>query len=150
MAQVADFGLSQPMTEMAFDGIGTLSCMPPELIRGDVITNWEAVDSFGVGCIAHDLAHINTEAPAEEGSSGDGEPALTEHDDRMAVAALLAAARPSAELLHARPVDARVLEPLARVIVLCLAVDPDARPNMTAVRSMLTHNDAAAWLGRAR
>ena len=121
--------------------------MPPELIRGDVITDWEAVDSYGVGCIAHDVAHVNiffVAAAADEGSTGGARPALTEHDDRMAAAALLAAARPDAETLHARPVDAHVPQPLARVVALCLSVDPEARPNMAAVRAMLTRDDDAA------
>ena len=143
-AQVADFGLSQYTTDTvptdSSDPVGTLSVMAPELIRGDVIASWQAVDSYGVGCIAHDVAHINTGGTAPALSPDDGSVDSADEQNRgLSVAALMAAAFPGSE--HAtrlRPVDARVPQLLARVIHTCLAEDPSARPDMTAVRRMLS------------
>lgn len=116
--------------------------MPPELIRGDAVSSWEAVDSYGVGCIAHDVTHINTgaAAPAAREAGGDDHtlPSEWAQEKRMAAAALLAAARPGSDKSLVRAVDPCVPTVLASVIQLCLADDPHARPSMTAVRAMLT------------
>ena len=40
---------------------GTPRFMAPEVALAQVITNWEAIDVYGYGCIVHDCAHTNTD-----------------------------------------------------------------------------------------
>ena len=63
--KVCDLGFSssQNDTQSRRRG-GTPAYMAPEVAREQLISNYEAVDCYGFGCIAHDVAHVNTDAEA--------------------------------------------------------------------------------------
>ena len=117
----------------------------PEVARGLPISRPTAIDTFGLGIVLHDLAHLGLAAqPAGatmlSGSTGGA---------------------PMAHVLYARAnadfavrMGAHVPPPLAELTTQCLAVDPTARPESGAVRAQLlllappshgwTWSDAAA------
>ena len=127
--RVSDFGLSTlPVAERTRVG-GTPTFMAPEVALEQLIDNWQAIDSYGFGRIAHEVAHVNTSL-ADDGSYFTRRDALP-------------------PLPHGREVDARtrasfavvtaahVPPPLAEIIADCVAILPDTRPSMTQLRERL-------------
>ena len=107
---------------------GTPQYMAPEVARGLTIKRPTAIDTFGLGVVLHDLAHLGAAdqppgAGAPSGSTGGA---------------------PFAHVLYARStkdfatsIGAHVPPPLAAIAASCLAVDPEARPESGAVRAQL-------------
>ena len=108
---------------------GTPQYMAPEVARGLPILRPTAIDTFGLGVVLHDLTHIGL---AEQPAGGAG------------VFSGSTGGAPIAHVLYARSnsnfattIGAHVPPPLAAVASSCLAVDPAARPECSAVRAQL-------------
>lgn len=136
--KVADFSISS--RKGATGGLacaGTLAFMAPEVARGELVEDWEAVDAYGFGCIAHDTAHANT------GGSGAvlGDAGSTAGRDGIQVLV-------NRELAgYARVVAPHVPAPLAALTAACLTVDPAARPRLAEARVRLAgmQQASAMW-----
>ncbi len=153
--KVCDFGLSSmkgAWPHAGDDVHGTPRYMAPEVARGQEIISWEAVDAYGFGWIAHDVAHENTDAGAAQrlAEAGvDARSSLTQTVSAATVAAW-AAIRVMMERERAgyeSTVDARVPPPLAALLTACLAVEPQQRPSLPQIRAHLVElrTMAADW-----
>ena len=107
---------------------GTPQYMAPEVARGLTITRPTAIDTFGLGVVMHDLAHLGIAAQP----AGSGMPSGS------------TGGAPFAHVLYTRAssdfqirLGAHVPPPLAALITSCLAVDPAVRPESGAVRAQL-------------
>ena len=107
---------------------GTPQYMAPEVARGLTITRPTAIDTFGLGVVMHDLAHLGLAGQAATQAAPSGS----------------TGGAPLAHVLYARArsdfvvrVAAHVPPPLAALINNCLAVDPATRPESGAVRAQL-------------
>ena len=105
---------------------GTPAFMAPEVARQEAIQLYEAVDVYGFGCIALDVAQL-------EQSSGSGSPADPPTADVPALHAMLHRLRAN----FAVTVRPSVPAPLATLIHDCLAISPALRPGMTDVGQRL-------------
>jgi serine/threonine protein kinase len=132
--RVSDFGLSIfPSVASRPLQVGTPIYMAPEMASGEPISDWKAVDSYGFGNIALDCAQSVTRQSAAAGQS-----AVTVTDMTMRISALLRG--DSAELdgrakeQYQVHVGEEVPPRLARLILACLELRPEARPSLAGVR----------------
>jgi len=136
--KVADFSISS--RKGAAGGLacaGTLAFMAPEVARGELVEDWEAVDAYGFGCIAHDTAHANTGGPGAV--LGDAISTAGRDGIQVLVNRELAG--------YARAVSPHVPTPLAALTAACLTVDPAARPSLAEARMQLAgmQQASATW-----
>jgi LPXTG-motif cell wall-anchored protein len=139
VAKVADFGVSWvARAELAAKPLlhGTPRYMAPEVARGQPITNSKAIDTYGVGMVMYDVAHINT---APGAADADGAPDAA----RNGLQTLLA--RESAGFAVA--FAPHVPQPLRDLMRTALAVAPNDRPGLSQLRVRLEALtvQAAAW-----
>ena len=137
--KVADFSISA--RKGAAGGLasaGTPAYMAPEVARGELVQDLEAVDCYGFGCIVHDTAHVNTGGPgvvlgeaASSSASLNGIQVLIKRE--------LAG--------YERVVSPHVPAALAALTSACLAVCPAARPRLAAARVQLAgmQQEANTW-----
>lgn len=147
--KIADFGLSFLATGATTRiGKGTPAYCAPEVARALPITNEPAIDVYGLGCILHDVAHINTDndAPRRLRAEGvaSGDQALTDvatletrqrlwEGNSKAIQILV-----SREAADYQPVFASRVPPSIRSIIQAtLATQPDMRPSAAWVRTQL-------------
>ena len=105
---------------------GTPHYMAPEVARGLPIAKPTASDPFGVGVVIHDLAHLGVGAASAEDAASAGSATLPER--------VLYARAASGFAVR---LDAHVPQPLATLLLACLAVDPEVRPTSGAIRQQL-------------
>ena len=130
-SQLCDFGLSRvlPVLASTVTQAGTPQYMAPEVARGLPILRPTAIDAYGLGVVLHDLTHVGVvEQPAAGGGVLSGS----------------TGGAPMAHVLYKRAntdfattIGAHVPPPLAALASSCLAVDPAARPESSAVRAQL-------------
>jgi serine/threonine protein kinase len=131
---------------------GTPAYMASEIARQQRITRWEAVDVYGFGCIAHDVAHANTAPPDAPAAArrasldaqqpvGGGSAGSNWNAVQVLVQRELAG--------YVRHVAAHVPHALAALTHACLTVDTAARPSMGDARAALApmEAEAHAWGG---
>ena len=158
--KLCDLGISN----VRFVRVGTPKYMAPEMVRHpERITNFMAVDAWGLGVTLLEMAHTGTEGAA--GAAGAA--SSPEHTTRgasttalsggtagagggnsiggvFATARLLVARQAANFAVHVQP---RVPQPLARLITDATALDPAARPTAKAILTAL-HDmapQAAGW-----
>ena len=139
-ARVADFGLSAWVAAAGHAGlqrVGTPGYLAPEVARGELVTDWLAVDSYGVGLIAMDVAH----ATCRGGRATSARSLSSILDDDLHCSHLL---RGESLVLETREregyrveVDGSVDVRLADLIRACTQVAPGDRPKLTAIREVL-------------
>ena len=136
--KVADFSISsrKGATGMSASA-GTPAFMAPEVARGVLVDDWEAVDAYGFGCIMHDTAHANTGGPTVALDDGGSMTGLT--GIQVLVKRELAG--------YERSVAPHVPAPLAVLTAACLNVDPAARPRLAEARVQLAamQEASATW-----
>jgi len=105
--------------------------MSPEVARRETILNWEAIDSYGFGVIAHNVAHTNT-------LSDDSVASMPSFSFSVAGSWLLRGSSRAASELDSRDFTAvvadNVPDRLARLIYSCLEVSPALRPQLFGIR----------------
>ncbi len=152
--KVADFGVS--WVAASRDGAarrmtrGTPRYMAPEVARGLAISNSKAIDAYGMGTVLHDLAHVNTDAGAPArlqgvvgggggGGGGAGGAASSGGETSGASGPVSSAQvlfqRESSN--YVREFAAHVPTQLTQLMREALAIAPDARPTLTAMRERL-------------
>lgn len=139
-ARVADFGLSAWVIAVGNAGlqrVGTPAYLAPEVARGELVTDWLAVDSYGVGLIAMDVAH----ATCHGGRATSASSLSSILDADLHCSHLL---RGESLVLDTREregyrveVDGSVDARLADLIRACTQVAPGDRPKLTAIREVL-------------
>ncbi len=136
--KVADFSISaRKGAAGGLTSAGTPAFMAPEVARGELIHDWEAVDAYGFGCIVHDTAHANTGGPgvvideARSTSLLNGIQVLVKRE--------LAG--------YERAISPHVPPELAALASACLNVSPAARPRLAVARMQLSgmQQQANAW-----
>ena len=135
--KVGDFGISAVGGVGAGRARGTPAFMAPEVARQQVITNFPAVDAWGVGIILLDLVHTGTSEDPEAAL------ALAELPKGDTMATLLAREQQN----YATEIQPHVPESLARITLACLSVDPGKRPVVQAVQDMLTEASKSERFG---
>lgn len=119
--------------------------MAPEVARRQPVTNRPAVDCYGVGCIFHDLAHINTgveEQVAEESPYSSGVTSAVAHTDATSNMVVIIVRR---AIQNFEPCIAPgVPVALAALLRNLLAVDPAGRPSAEEARKCLAGLAAAS------
>jgi serine/threonine protein kinase len=147
--QLCDFGLSRvlPVLASASTQAGTPQYMAPEVARGLPISRPTAIDTFGLGIVLHDLAHLGIQA----GVGGFGSGGATTTHGRSATSG---SEGPLVHVLYTRAtqdfavtIAPHCAPPLAALIQRCLAVDPAERPESAAVRGQLLElaPQASGW-----
>ena len=137
--KVADFSISaRKGAAGGLTSAGTPAYMAPEVARGEVIQDLEAVDCYGFGCIVHDTAHANTGGPGVvlgEAAS----PSASLNGIQVLIKRELAG--------YERVVSPHVPAALAALTAACLAVSPAARPRLAAARVQLAgmQQEANTW-----
>jgi len=129
--RVSDFGLS--MLKNAGQSplrAGTVMYMAPEVLRGQPVTLLDAVDSYGLGAVCHDTAHVNICAVAEPSLEFSVRRSFLMRGESVVLEQL-------EESDFAVVVGDNVPLPLAELIRSLLAVDPAARPSARDARVRL-------------
>jgi hypothetical protein len=120
----------------------------PEIARQQSISNFPAVDCYGLGCVLHDLVHMNTDAGAHARLVSAGlKPGASLSDvtsNSVAEWALVRTLFEREASGFAPAVAPHVPPPLAQLVRSCLAVDPEARPTVERVRMSLAQLTDAA------
>jgi serine/threonine protein kinase len=148
--QLCDFGLSGVLpTAPAMDGAGgvqgTPAYMAPEVALGRPIALPQAIDTYGVGVVLHDLAHVGVSEVTW------GARAATPRADAGCSETTAGAGWGPLQVLFARVAAGFAVDiapqcppPLAALLRRCLAVEPAARPDGSALREELVRM-RAAW-----
>jgi serine/threonine protein kinase len=153
--KLCDFGLSRVLPVLASAAAstqaGTPQYMAPEVARGLPITRPTAIDTFGLGVVLHDLAHLGIAGRASLGANT----ALSAGTGGVrGSAGASGSAAPPVHVLYARAasdfavtIGAHVAPPLAELMRACLAVEPAERPESADVRARLLEMApaSAAW-----
>jgi hypothetical protein len=137
--KVADFSISA--RKGATGGLttaGTPAYMAPEVARGELVQDWEAVDCYGFGCIVHDTAHANTGGPGVV--LGEADISSTSLNGIQVLIKREMAG-------YERVISPHVPAALAALASACLSVSPAARPRLAAARVQLAgmQQDANTW-----
>ena len=155
--KVTDFGLSM-FKHFGRDGAGdsvsapggTLKYMAPEVVRGEAITKWEAIDCWGFGCIANDCATLirrqsNPKDPASTITTyaGVATPPGSSIASSASSPALPFGQQPLVDSMPLPGAGAPRL--LIDLIAACMAPRPGDRLSMQAARQRLEEGDDEGW-----
>ena len=127
---------------------GTPRYMAPECVSDGPVTNLQAVDAYGFGWIAHDVAHLGTTTSPQHSASSaasSSEPsgnavspmALGDTTGASESTAWIGVLVKRSLVNFAVDVGEHVPPPLAQLITACLVVDPKQRPTLAAARERL-------------
>jgi serine/threonine protein kinase len=145
--RLSDFGLSLlRRAEPPLRRSGTLHYMAPEICHGEPVKSMEAIDAWGIGCIAHDSAHVNVRADNSVASAPSFDFSVRA-SWMLRGASRLATGLEKAEF-HVS-IGEHVPESLAELIRRCLSVQPEARPSAREARvqleAVLVECRASGW-----
>lgn len=144
--KVADFGISSTQKVRHGPGYtvkaGTPLYMPPEVLRGEIVTDLKAVDAYGLGMVVYDMVRINTDAGAEARLAKMGV------DPSKAVSETVSAETTrrwnAIQLLYAREqrnfateIPPQCPATLGSLVLEALSTAPAARPTLTQLRERL-------------
>jgi serine/threonine protein kinase len=127
------------------------SSQAPEVARQQAITNFPAVDCYGLGCVLHDLVHVNTDAGAHarlvSAGLNPGAPLSDVTSNSVADWAVVRTLFEREVSGFAPAVAPHVPPPRAQLVRSCLAVDPEARRTVERVRVTLAQlaDSANTW-----
>jgi len=131
-ALVSDFGLSQlPVVDCSRVG-GTPCYLAPEVALGEVISNWEAIDSYCFGHIVYEVTHVNT-SPDDPAALHDTAEATQRKEKLTATDVIGKRIREGFEVTIAEHVPPA----LAAIARACLSVNPAVRPAFAVLRKEL-------------
>jgi sugar lactone lactonase YvrE len=135
--RISDFGLSfSGGAPGVFQLRGTLAYIAPEVALQLPVTNYEALDSYGIGAIAHDVAHANTWGGHSAVSEASFDYSVRESWLYRGLSKLPEVM--DEEWFHAaRQVAEHVPPSFASVIRSCLAFSPEGRPSIREARMQL-------------
>jgi serine/threonine protein kinase len=166
--KVCDLGigvLSEKDFKARIGKCGTPRYMAPECVNDGPVANLQAVDSYGFGWIAHDVAHIGTPPDAQRSADG-AVPSASSGGSGSEPTGNKVSSTPPADTLSASgstpwigvlvrrsmskfsvEMGEHVPAPLAQLIGACLAVDPALRPTLAAARERLAQAapEAPGW-----
>jgi serine/threonine protein kinase len=137
--KVADFSISaRKGAAGGLTSAGTPAYMAPEVARGELVQDWEAVDCYGFGCIVHDTAHANTGGPGVV--LGEADISSTRLNGIQVLIKREMAG-------YERVISPHVPAALAALASACLSVSPAARPRLAMARVQLAgmQQDANTW-----
>jgi serine/threonine protein kinase len=146
MPKLCDFGLSRVLPSLGVGPttgqqdapvqVGTPKYMAPEVVLAQRISRPKAIDCYGLGVVLHDLTSLGFEGTVTPMRPADG-PSLASASARVSegTGVHVLYARASVDFAVALPPHCP--PPLAALLLRCLAVPPEARPESGEVRSEL-------------